>query len=121
MRRKEVEMNAESKGRQRAVDFLSTSRLKRSKSDILVSKSVSVNCTILAFSVSSKYYAQNRLFLLFVLDPYVYFSFLRQNVFCFKNLFVATLFVRYVKINLLELSNINVSQYDNIEFFTHFV
>ena len=143
-RRKEEETNAESKGRQRAVDFLSTSLWMRYKSTILVSNSVSFSCTVLSSVlalipsiclslVSSKYCLpraaaiqtqrekqhetqrmmrkggknQNiqifpfRLFLLFVLDPYVYCCFLRLNVFCFKKLFVATYFVRSIATKLL--------------------
>ena len=156
-RRKEEETNAESKGRQRAVDFLSSSLWMRSKSAILVSNSVvSFSCTVLSSVlalipsiclrlVSSKYCLpraaaiqrerkkhkewwgrrdegenQNiqifpfRLFLLFVLDPYGFCCFLRLNVFCFTKLSRAPYFVRYVKTNLLKLSNINVWQLYNI-------
>ena len=47
-RRKEEETNAESKGRQRAVDFLSTSLWMCSKSAILVSNSLSFSYTVLS-------------------------------------------------------------------------
>jgi hypothetical protein len=68
MRRKEVESKVEPKGRVRAVDFGSNTSFQRSKSAILVSISVSFNCTILASVlnlcpscclslVSSKYFA----------------------------------------------------------------
>ncbi len=58
-----------------------------------------------------------RLFLHFVLDPYEDCSFLKLNVFSFKKLTLAWSFVRSIVTNLVKLSNINVSQNDNIRLF----
>ncbi len=60
-----------------------------------------------------------RRFLHFVLDPYGDFRFLCLNVFIFaKGSLTLTLpFVRYIVTNLLNLTNINVSQNENIRLF----
>jgi hypothetical protein len=54
-----------------------------------------------------------RIFTLFVLNPYGHFNFLRLIVFSFQILTLTWSFVRSIASNLLKLSNIHVSWFDN--------